>query len=80
MEMATEADGDIFIRWREKWSGDQARTGFILQTKKKMAGAHFVRKRLRLTTDEGVYEGLCTAVDPVSRRITLVQGLHLYSL
>ena len=41
----------------------------------RMAGAHFVRKGLRLTTDEGAYEGLCSCVDPISRRITLVQGI-----
>ena len=43
--------------------------------KVKMSGAEYVGKWLRLTTDEGVYEGLCNVVDPVSRRITLVQGL-----
>ena len=52
----------------KKKSYDPSRT-------RKMAGAHFVRKRLRLTTDEGAYEGLCSCVDPVSRRITLVQGI-----
>ena len=39
-----------------------------------MSGARFVGKRLKIYTDEGAFEGLCSCVDPVNLRITLIQG------